>query len=386
MAKIKISRTPKGGKSIQGIGKRPQKGPKKPTPQARRDSSSSLSSPVDFSGDGGYSGVDDVSDSEDDDEEHVFAAEEEHIISNDRHHALDVLPSSPRPPQWSMFTDTQEDDEAADADDDESDDDSSASQRCMQSFSSDVDFEDAADESSNDSESWNGLSLEEDEPTAPADISSREHFAIPVERRVRFAGLPDSESESDETEDDHNDWFPDLFISQQSLDPTFRREIEQDDDEDDNSSASFSYWDHNGAAEAEESSDFNIPVEGGDWDDLDPGTGLETINFHGLGSVNDYIETTDPLRTSSQSGRPVAGFGDPAASQDEEESDSDDCESAELGQLPLARETNLSLQTTATPPTMSNHHSSLRGRPYLPKGLCPRSPWAQNPAPAARWM
>ncbi|KAF3766765.1 hypothetical protein M406DRAFT_355351, partial [Cryphonectria parasitica EP155] len=252
MPKIKIKRAAKGGKSVKGVNKRPLKGPKNPVPQARRDSSSSLSSPADLSDEDGYSAVDDVSDSDDDDEEHVFAAEEEHIISNEWHQGRDAFASSPRPGFMGIFE--YQDDAAADADNDQSDDDeTSASQQGMQSFSSDIDFNDAAEESSNDSESWNGFPMEDEPAAAPMDTSLAADLESPVQRHVRFTGVPESESESDET--DHDDFFPDIFVSQQSLDPCFRREIEQDDDDDDNSSVSLSFWDHTEAAEAEELSD-----------------------------------------------------------------------------------------------------------------------------------
>lgn len=374
--KIKISRTPAGGKSIKGGSKRPQKGPMRPVPQERRDSSSSLSSAVDFSGDGGYSAVDDVSDSDDDDEEHVVAAEEEHIIAHNGDQDRDLIPSSPRPVPWTMFSENMEDDEAADADNDESDDDdTSASQQGMQSFSSDVDFDDAADESSDDSESWNGFSLE-DEPAAPVEISSADHSATPVERRVRFAGVPDSDSESDETEDDHNEWFPDLFVAQQSLDPHFRREIEQDDDDDDNSSASFSYWDHHGAAEPEESSDrdsvfdgnFSVPL----WGDSEgpPHAGFPSLDQSGR---FDSAFGTFP---------DLAGNPDLPQHEEEEESDLDDCESTKVGRKPSARGTNLKWQPMAILPTMKGRHSFLTERLYLCKMLRPERPQKRSLATA----
>jgi len=63
---------------------------------------------------------------------------------------------------------------------------------------------------------------------------------------VRF-DVPSSESDSTDTdEDDHGDLFPDIFVSQNSLDPAFRREIEHDPDE---SSGSGSFWDFNGQYE-----------------------------------------------------------------------------------------------------------------------------------------
>ncbi|KAM5378765.1 hypothetical protein ACJZ2D_004238 [Fusarium nematophilum] len=62
----------------------------------------------------------------------------------------------------------------------------------------------------------------------------------PVERHVHF-DVPSSDSDSTDTEDDHADLFPDIFVSQNALDPAFRREIENDPDE---SSGSGSFWDY----------------------------------------------------------------------------------------------------------------------------------------------
>jgi hypothetical protein len=234
-----LNRVPTGGKSIKAPKKGPKKAPK--SSKQRRASSSSLSSAsLDLSDDGGYSGVDDVSDS-DDDEENVFAAEEEHILTNARQPAP---PSSPRP--TSSDIDGDEDEAAADADDDDdSDDNENENEHELES----------ADEDGDDtsSVSWNGFASENDEP-APAQVHTAEPVSTtPVERHVRFAGVPDSESDSDETEEDVDDFFPDIFIAQDSLDSGFRREIEQDDDDD--SSVSATYWDYSGAAGAPDDSD-----------------------------------------------------------------------------------------------------------------------------------
>ncbi len=63
-----------------------------------------------------------------------------------------------------------------------------------------------------------------------------------VKRQVRFAGVPDIDSDSttSDTTDDVAQIFPDLFVEQTSLDPAFRREIEQDPDD---GSSNGSYWD-----------------------------------------------------------------------------------------------------------------------------------------------
>jgi hypothetical protein len=232
-----VSRVPMGGKSIKAPKKGPKKAPK--SSKQRRASSSSLSSAsLDLSDEGGYSGVDDVSDS-DDDEENVFAAEEEHILANARQPAA---PSSPRPTPC----DFDEDEAAVNADDDEdSEDDEIENEHELESV--DEDGEDTS------SVSWNGFASENDEPV-PAQVHTAEPVSTtPVERHVRFAGVPDSESDSDETEEDVDDFFPDIFIAQDSLDSGFRREIEQDDDDD--SSVSATYWDYSGAAGAPDDSD-----------------------------------------------------------------------------------------------------------------------------------
>lgn len=205
-----------------------------PAPQNRRDSSSSLSSPANLSDENGYSALEDASDSEDDDEDHVDAAEAEHILSRERQAAATSSPRS---------NSDYEEDEAADADDDDSGDDEEEM----------VDHERQPmfnDHSSSYSGSWNGLSPDGDEQAPyPVDFFGMpgEQSGPPVERHVRFAGVPESDADTDET-DEHNgdfdDFFPDIFISQEDLDRTFRREIEQDDGMD--SDASSSYWDHNG--------------------------------------------------------------------------------------------------------------------------------------------
>ncbi|POS74317.1 hypothetical protein DHEL01_v207292 [Diaporthe helianthi] len=240
-----LNRVPTGGKSI----KAPKKGPMKaPTSsKQRRASSSSLSSAsLDLSDDGGYSGVDDVSDS-DDDEENVFAAEEEHILANARQPAA---PSSPRP--TSSDIDGDEDEAAADADDDDDSDENDNENENEHEHEHELESADEDDDDTS-SVSWNGFASENDEHV-PAEVHTAEPVSTtPVERHVRFAGVPDSESDSDETEEDVDDFFPDIFIAQDSLDSGFRREIEQDDDDD--SSVSATYWDYSGAAGAPDESD-----------------------------------------------------------------------------------------------------------------------------------
>lgn len=295
---IKIpARVPRSGKSVMGPTKRPKKGPKMvpnktpPPPQRRRDSSSSLSSPANLSDDDGYSALEDASDSEDDDEEHVFAAEEEHILSRQRHHKRTAARGSPR------SSSDYEDDEAADADDDDSgDDDAVMDDHGIQNIFND---RNAIDDNSSESESWNGLSVEEEQAPYPVDTTLAEQSGTSVERHVRFAGVPDSGSDSDETDELHgefDDLFPDIFVAQDSLDSTFRREIEQDDEID--SDASFTYWDHSGgAADFEGFSDLETPQQKSvthqpPWDGIKsshgqmlPGMGADDAHEHGHSNV-----------------------------------------------------------------------------------------------------
>ncbi|KAI8304717.1 hypothetical protein K4K61_005921 [Colletotrichum sp. SAR11_59] len=183
----------------------------------RRDSVTSSSS-FNLSDDDGYSAVEDISDSSDDDDEDVVAAEEEHILH-------EVLPpsisSSPRPPIVQ-----EEDDEDEDDDDDDQEED---------------DDEEEAAADVEDSASWDGIMSDVEESAAS---DHQHHRSEPVERHVRF-DVPSSDSDSTDTEDDHADFFPDIFVDQSSLDPAFRREIENDD-ENDESENSNSFWDYHG--------------------------------------------------------------------------------------------------------------------------------------------
>jgi len=175
----------------------------------RRGSDTTTSFNLTTDDENGYSAVEDVSDSDEDDEEHVDAAEEEHLIS--------MGPPRPMEPE-----DDDADEEADDDDEDEVEDD---------------DDDDALDEN----DSWEGI-LTEDETNAVEELSSRlKQDEANAERHVRFTGVPDSESDSttSETSEDHKAFFPDIFVAKTALDPTFRREIENDDD----SSHSGSFWD-----------------------------------------------------------------------------------------------------------------------------------------------
>ena len=200
-----------------------QKYPHTPVKAAKRRGSDTTTSSLNLSDDSdddhGYSGVEDVSDSDDEDEEHVFAAEEKHIINATRKRAVET----PRPPE-------PEDDDADEEAEEEEDDD---------------DDEPVQEEAADDNGSWDGI-LSEHESSATEQLSNYilEQEMASVERHVRFTGVPDSDSDSttSETSEDHEGFFPDIFIDQNALDPAFRREIENDED----SSHSGSFWDfHN---------------------------------------------------------------------------------------------------------------------------------------------
>jgi hypothetical protein len=196
---------------------RPPVTPVKPSKRRGSDSSSSLDDLSDLSDSDGYSAVGGISDS-DEDEEDVIAAEEEHILENDSQ----VNPSNHGSP-WPST------EEAAEEGDDEEDDDDD-----------DVEEEDDEEEVVDHTE-WEGFMSEGNEDLA-TDASTTTQDV--VERRVRFAGVPDSDGDTTETDDGIESIFPDIFVDQSSLDPTFRREIENDND---NSSDSGSFWDLHGS-------------------------------------------------------------------------------------------------------------------------------------------
>ncbi|TDZ72001.1 hypothetical protein CTRI78_v001634 [Colletotrichum trifolii] len=185
---------------------------------AKRRNSVTSSSSFDLSDDDGYSAVEDISDSSDDDEEDVVAAEEEHIM----HEVLPPsIPSSPRPPIVQQDDEEDDEDQEEEDDDEEQDDEDEA-----------ADIEDGA--------SWDGI-ISDVEETVSSD-HNHQHQPEPSERHVRF-DLPWTDSDSTESEDDHADFFPDIFIDQNALDPAFRREIEKES-ENDESENSNSYWDY----------------------------------------------------------------------------------------------------------------------------------------------
>lgn len=196
--------------------------PVKATKSRRRRVSDTSTSSLDLSDDYGYSAVEDISDSSDDDEDDVAAAEEENILIE----AHIRTPIAPRPQIMDDEDDEADDENDEDADDIEDDDD------------------DEVAEADADAGSWAGIVSEAEEDQV-SDVFEAGAFDsdITVERHVRF-DVPWSDSSSTETDvEDHLDMFPDIFIPSTSLDPAFRREIE--DDQDDDSSVSGSFWDFN---------------------------------------------------------------------------------------------------------------------------------------------
>ncbi len=224
-----------------------QKNPPAPPKATKRRGSSSSSSPSD---DEGYSAVEDISDSEDDDEEGVNAAEEEHIIRYVLQKGRTA--GSPRP-------DLDDENDDADEEDDDDDDEDNDEEGLLPD-------ENDADQSS----SWNGFMSDADDSAAA--ISGSHHSASPVKRQVRFTGVPDIDSDSttSDTTDDVAEFFPDIFVEQTSLDPAFRREIEQDD-----GSSNDSYWDFYESCRAIDTSHMDAHVDLSSDDDL-LNTGLTT--------------------------------------------------------------------------------------------------------------
>lgn len=196
---------------------RPPVTPVKASKRRGSDSSSSLDELSDLSDSDGYSAVGGISDSDEDDED-VIAAEEEHILDHDSQ----INPST----HGSPWPSTEEAAEEGDDEEEEDDDD---------------DVEEEDDEETVEHTEWEGFMSEgNDDLATDASVSTQGV----VERRVRFAGVPDSDGDTTETDDGIESIFPDIFVDQSSLDPTFRREIENDVD---NSSDSGSFWDLHGS-------------------------------------------------------------------------------------------------------------------------------------------
>lgn len=330
----RASRVPsRGGKSFKG-GKRPAKGPKKLPPSPRRDSvssvasSSSLSSPANLSNDDGYSGVEDVGDSDDDGEDHVLAAEQEHI-ANER--------SFPRPtPDFDLDMDADNDDDADDADDDDSDDDSSPSPKNLhKSHGGGDDF--AHDISSSEAESWNGFNDEQDQSTLAHDDMEDADANTPVGRHVHFElphhEMPHSDTDSDDEGGNHDEFFPDIFVPEEALDSGFRQEIGLMDDH--YSSDSQTYWDHHGDDGFEGFSDDEVKNSNApdNQDDMFPYNEFFPMNFrapaHDLPWENmaDMLPFRNPLAENGRSNEATAASTPsmvPDLPMEEEESDESD--------------------------------------------------------------
>ncbi|OAA53535.1 Amidase [Cordyceps fumosorosea ARSEF 2679] len=201
----------------------------------RRDSDTTSASSIDLSDDDGYSAVEDITDSEDDDEDDVDAVEEENI----RTEAVAKPLPSPRPP--------------TDDDDDDDDDDDEA----LDQFEIEVDVSvDGNGEFEDDDEqaSWAGIVSDGDDNHVTDFYIDADTFIpdVAAERHVHF-DIPSSDSDSTDTDDDHGDLFPDIFVAQNSLDPAFRKEIENDLD--DGSSDSGTFWDYTGQHHGDDNSD-----------------------------------------------------------------------------------------------------------------------------------
>lgn len=187
----------------------------------------------DLSGDEGYSALEDLEESDDEDEEDVDAAEEEHIIGNSGYNVR-----SPRP----LFDIDEGNLEQDDGDEDGDDEDEGVD-----------DDDDEPAYQDDDEKSWNGVSAENSDADDMIDPFAPTH----TERHVRFANVPDSDSDDTDTDDDHADMFPDIFVDQATLDPAIRRAINRDPDE---SSGSGSFWDFQGGFEYNSSGDSDVDL------------------------------------------------------------------------------------------------------------------------------
>ena len=241
-----------------------------PAKASKRRRGSDTSSSFDLSDDDeGYSAVEDISDSEDDDEEDVAAVEEENILIE-----AFVRPSNSPRPQPVFMEEEEADDEDDDNDQDDNDD------------NDDVDLD------ADDTASWAGIASEVDDSQVSDFYKEATAFSSDnVERHVRF-DVPDSDSDSTETEDDHADLFPDIFVAQNSLDPAFRREIEDDPDE---SSGSGSFWDYQGQ--------YSEPADAFDSD-------AEEV-VRQLSDDETPVATPKPPQSSAVASNPIPAFEEP---------------------------------------------------------------------------
>jgi len=210
--------------------------PRTPTKVAKRRGSDSSSS-LDLSDDGGYSGLEDISDSEEDDEDGVDAVEEEVIITDELY--KNSTSGSPRPHGY----------DSSDADEEDSDEDDDDDDVSLQLEDDDADVSDA----------WEGIVSEtEDEAGAGLNIPGQ------VKRQVRFAGVPDSDSDSTTSEISDHDvsaLFPDIFVAQTYMDRRCRREVEEGDE----LSSNDSYWDFHDTYLSMVGSGVDGPASMGPW-------------------------------------------------------------------------------------------------------------------------
>lgn len=183
----------------------------------------------DLSGDEGYSALEDLDESDDDDDDNVWAAEEEHLITD-----LAPAPRKARSPRPLFYDSNVEQDEDGD------DEDEGVEEEEVDLTYQHEDEDEEGGET--DEKSWNGISDGTDHEGDMNELESP-FPATPTERHVRFANVPDSDSDSTDTDDDHADMFPDIFVDQATLDPAIRREIDRDPEE---SSSSGSFWDFQG--------------------------------------------------------------------------------------------------------------------------------------------
>ncbi|KAK8070001.1 hypothetical protein PG994_006617 [Apiospora phragmitis] len=242
------------------------KAPTTPVKASKKRRGSDSSSSLDLSDEeGGYSGVDAITDSEDEDEDDVVAAEEEQILVNEWRNTTH---SSPRPIESEDEGDDEDEDEEEEDDDDDNDDNTDTSA------------------------SWEGFMSDGNQDAvaeAPAAKNTGSVSDAAVERRVRF-DVPDSDGDTTDT-DDGVGFFPDIFVDQNSLDPSFRREIEQDDPDDSSNSGGF--WDIHG------------PHDGG----------VDVMSTFADGDLDFFFEDdSTPVATPGTAHEPSTGVSTPMAS------------------------------------------------------------------------
>lgn len=198
--------------------------PVKATKAVKRRGSDTTTSSIYLTSDdeSGYSGVEDVSESDEADPAHVNAAE-------DRFIRLDASRKR-SPPRPHVPEEDDDADEEAEADDDSAEEEEND------------DDDDVAVQDGGEYDNWDGFPSEIDSTTTEQVNNYLIEEDLVLERRVRFTGVPDSDSDStaSDTSENHSDFFPDIFVDQNSLDPGFKRQLEVEDDD---SSTSGSYWD-----------------------------------------------------------------------------------------------------------------------------------------------